>query len=97
MKKIFIFSILAISYLTSCNKAHYCTCTINGTVDTETYTLYNTKRKAADKINAGMSLIASQATRMLTVANSKRGRRNTKAPVDTTATMSEKIPANAKP
>ncbi len=51
MKKIFIFSILAISYLTSCNKAHYCTCTINGTVDTETYTLYNTKRKAIKNCN----------------------------------------------
>ncbi len=51
MKKIFVLSVLAISYLTSCNKQYICTCTVNGTVNVETYILYNSKRKALKNCN----------------------------------------------
>ncbi len=51
MKKIILVSVLAFCYLTSCNKTYYCTCSINGTTQFETYTLYNTKRKAIDNCN----------------------------------------------
>lgn len=46
MKKIIVFAVIAISYLTSCNKQYTCTCAINGTVEVETYTMYNSKRKS---------------------------------------------------
>ena len=51
MKKIFILVVLAISYLTSCNKQYICTCTINGTVKYENYIIYNSKRKALKNCN----------------------------------------------
>ncbi len=46
MKKIFVIAALGLTYLCSCNKQYTCTCTVNGTVDVDTYTMYNSKRKA---------------------------------------------------
>jgi len=51
MKKILVFSILALSYLTSCNKQYICTCTVIGTVEVESYYMYNSKRKALKNCN----------------------------------------------
>ena len=46
MKKAFVVAVVGISFLTSCNKQYTCTCTDNGTVNVEYYTLYNSKRKS---------------------------------------------------
>jgi len=46
MKKTILLSLLIITSLTSCNKQNYCTCTVNGTIKTETERIYNTRRQA---------------------------------------------------